>query len=346
MPNATSKCAAKPAGGWPAVIFQHGITNNRTYALAVADAYADACFIVVSMDLPLHGITDTTSPFYCTPTKPQCLGATERTFDIDIQNNTTGKAGKDGVIDPSGGLNGLTYFNFLNPLVFRDNLRQAEVDLGNLTKSAAGLAFKSTTGTTPVGVDPTQIHFLAHSIGAIVGGAHVHFSNDTRTATLANPGGPFSLMAQDSAYYSPVARALIGASAAPGSYLYNLTFRDLQAVIDAGDAYNHVKGAATMHPLLLFEVKDDQTVPNSSTNALIAAAGLTKAKAIGPNPVAPGAGAYSFFTQGYHGTLLSPSVSLAATVEMQRQAVLFGATAAQPGGPFAVVTDPTVLDLN
>jgi hypothetical protein len=39
-------------------------------------------------------------------------------------------------------------------------------------------------------------------------------------------------------------------------------------------------------------------------------------------------------------------VSLAATVEMQRQAVLFGATAAQPGGPFAVVTDPTVLDLD
>ena len=346
MPNATSKCAAKPVGGWPAVIFQHGITNNRTYALAVADAYADACFIVVSMDLPLHGITDTTSPFYCTPAKPQCLGATERTFDIDIQNNTTGKAGKDGVIDPSGGLNGLTYFNFPNPLVFRDNMRQSEVDLGNLTKSVAGLAFASTTGTTPVGVDPTQIHFLGHSIGAIVGSAHVHFSNETRTAVMASPGGPISLVAQDSAFYSPVARALIGASAAPGSYLYNLTFRDLQAVIDAGDSYNHVKGAAARHPLLMFEVKDDQTIPNSSTNALIAAAGLTKAKAIGPNPVAPGAGGYSFFTQGYHGTLLSPSVSLAATVEMQRQAVLFGATAAQPGGPFAVVTDPTVLDLN
>ncbi|MDH5277173.1 MAG: hypothetical protein OEW88_12185, partial [Gammaproteobacteria bacterium] len=111
MPNATSKCAAKPAGGWPVVIFQHGITNDRTYALPVADAYADACFVVVSMDLPLHGITNTASPLYCTPSKPQCLGATERTFDIDIQNNTTGKAGKDGLIDPPGGVNGLTYFN-------------------------------------------------------------------------------------------------------------------------------------------------------------------------------------------------------------------------------------------
>jgi pimeloyl-ACP methyl ester carboxylesterase len=344
MPNATSKCAAKPAGGWPAVVFQHGITNNRTFSLAVADAYADACFIVVSMDLPLHGITDTTSPFYCTPAKPQCLGATERTFNIDIQNNTTGKAGKDGLIDPAGGKDGLTYFNFFNPLVFRDNLRQSEVDLGNLTKSVAGLAFASTTGTTPVGVDPTQIHYLGHSIGAIVGGAHVHFSNDTRTAVLASPGGPISLVAQDSAYYGPVAKALVGASAAPGSYNYNMTFRDIQTVLDAGDSYNHVKSAAAMHPLLMFEVKDDQTIPNSSTNALIAAAGLTKAKAIGPNPV--GAGAYTLFTKGDHGTLLNPAASLAATAEMQKQAVLFGATAAQPGGPFVVITDPTVLDLN
>ncbi len=87
--------------------------------------------------------------------------------------------------------------------------------------------------------------------------------------------------------------------------------------MDSADPYNHIKDAANLHPLLLFEVKDDQTVPNSSQDALIAAAGLTKAKAIGPNPVSAGAGAYTFFTKGYHGTLLSPSVSLAATVEMQ-----------------------------
>jgi len=312
----------------------------------VADAYANACFIVVSMDLPLHGITNTASPLYCTPAKPQCLGATERTFNIDIQNNTTGAAGKDGVIDPSGGKDGLTYFNLSSPMTWRDNMRQSEVDLGNLTKSVPGLAIASPTGTTPVGVDPTQIHFLAHSIGAMVGGVHVHFSNDTRTAVLANPGGPLSLVAQDSAFYGPVAKTLIGAQAAPGSYNYNMVFRDLQAVVDAGDPYNHVKSAAEMHPLLLFEVANDQTIPNSSTNALIASAGLKKAKAIGPNPVSAGAGAYTLFTKGDHGTLLNPAASLAATTEMQKQAVLFGATAAQPGGPFVVITDPTVLDLN
>jgi hypothetical protein len=346
VPNAASTCPGKPAGGWPVVIFQHGVTNDRTYALPVADAYANACFIVVSMDLPLHGITDTASPLYCTPAKPQCLGATERTFNLDIQNNTTGAAGKDGIIDPSGGKDGLTYFNLSSPLTWRDNMRQSEVDLGNLTKSIPGLAIASATGTTPVGVDPTQIHFLSHSIGAMVGGVHVHFSNDTRTAILANPGGPVSLIAQDSGYFGPVAKKLIGASAAPGSYNYNMVFRDVQAALDSADPYNHVKSAAQMHPVLLFEVKGDQTIPNSSTDALIAAAGLTKAKTIGPNAVAAGAGRYTLFTQGYHGTLLSPSVSAAATVEMQKQAVLFGASASAPGGPFVTLTNPAVLDLN
>jgi hypothetical protein len=274
------------------------------------------------------------------------LGAKERTFDIDIQNNTTGAAGKDGIIDASGGKNGLTYFNFPSPLTFRDNVRQGEVDLGNLTKSIPGLAIASATGTTPVGVDPTQIHYLGHSQGAIVGGVHVHFSNDTRTAVLANPGGPISLVAQDSAFYGPVAQSLVGAQAAPGSYNYNMVFRDIQAVLDSADPYNHVKSAAQMHPMLLFEVQNDQTIPNSSTNALISAAGLKKAKAIGPNPVSAGAGAYTLFTKGVHSTLLDPTASLAATAEMQKQAVLFGFTAAQPGGPFVVLTDPTVLDLN
>ncbi|HET7202097.1 MAG TPA: hypothetical protein VFI92_01900, partial [Steroidobacteraceae bacterium] len=140
IPNSTACPTGKPTNGWPVVIFQHGITASRTNALLIADTYARACIAVAAIDLPWHGITDTASPFYCTPAKPQCLGATERTFDIDILNNDTGASGPDGKIDPSGGPNGLTYFNLFNPLVFRDNLRQSSVDVGNLTKSITGLA--------------------------------------------------------------------------------------------------------------------------------------------------------------------------------------------------------------
>ncbi len=66
-------------------------------------------------------------------------------------NNTTGAAGPDGQIDPSGGVNGLTSINFFSPLVFRDNLRQSSVDMGQLTKSITGLPSPPRTGLVPVG---------------------------------------------------------------------------------------------------------------------------------------------------------------------------------------------------
>ena len=65
---------------------QHGIGGNRTKALAIADSYADACFVVAAIDLPLHGITNTTSPLY--------QAANERTFNVDLVNNTDGRAAR------------------------------------------------------------------------------------------------------------------------------------------------------------------------------------------------------------------------------------------------------------
>jgi len=344
IPNAASCPTGKPTAGWPVVIFQHGVTSKRTDALAIADAYAKACIAVAAIDLPLHGITDTTSPFYCTPSKPQCLGSTERTFDLDIMNNTTGAAGPDGLIDPSGGLNGLSYFNLSSPLVFRDNLRQSAVDVGNLTKSITGLAIAAPTGAVPVGIDATQVHFTAHSLGAMAAAAHVKFSSAVRTATLANPGGPISLVAQDeTGKYGLVAKQLVSARAPAYTYNYFMVFRDVQAVVDAGDPYNHIKGAAARHPVLIFEVLGDNSITNAATDSLIAAAGLEKVTTLGPNPVGPGA--YTVFSQGSHTSLLD-WVTPAATLEMQMQAAYFAATAVAPGGPFVTLTNPAVLDLN
>ena len=69
------------------VIFQHGITRNRTDMLAIAGALAQAGFAVVAIDAPLHGMTDKTSPFY----RNQLIGSGapslvvgERTFDLDL----------------------------------------------------------------------------------------------------------------------------------------------------------------------------------------------------------------------------------------------------------------------
>ncbi len=51
-------------------------------------------------------------------------------------------------------------------------------------------------------------------------------------------------------------------------------------------------------------------------------------------------------SKGSHGAMFDPASPPAVIAEMQRQTVLFGTSAVQPGGPFVVLTDPTVLDLN
>ena len=94
---------------------------------------------------------------------------------------------------------------------------------------------------------------------------------------------------------------------------------------------------------MLFKVVGDGVVPNSATDRLIVAGGLTKYSS-GTHPVAPGTGAYVTFTNGSHGTLFDPTASPAATVEMQREAILFTATSVAPGGPFLTITDTSVIE--
>ncbi len=79
VPNANSAGGGvKPASGkWPALIFEHGITRNRTDMLAVADSFADSGFVVVAIDLPLHGLTDPTSPLYASGANPLYAGLSE-----------------------------------------------------------------------------------------------------------------------------------------------------------------------------------------------------------------------------------------------------------------------------
>src|SRR3546814_5246271 len=97
VPNAASG-RVKPANGWPLVIFQHGITRNRTDGLAISATLASQGFAMVSIDQPLHGITpqDTSlAPFRVNNTPFFAAGARERTFDVDFVDNATGAPGSE-----------------------------------------------------------------------------------------------------------------------------------------------------------------------------------------------------------------------------------------------------------
>ncbi len=327
----------KPDAGYPVVIFQHGITRDRTDALAVAGAFASAGYVVASIDLPLHGVTSTTSPLY--------QATNEQTFNLDLIVNASGASGPDGVIDPTG-----THFiNLPFPLASRDNLRQGAVNLMALTRALPTLDLDGDPDT--VDVDATRIAFVGHSLGAITGISYawaLPAAPLLRSAAFANPGGGLAELLRDSPTFGPRINAALGAQGLlPGTTVYAQYFRDVQNIVDAGDPLNYFAALVAQRPIYLNQVVGDgamalpdQVVPNSATARLIAAAGAgaTPFPRVVPGTPANGRG-YVNLTAGDHGSILSPAASPGATVEMQTEIVTFTASPANT----IVVTNPAVV---
>jgi pimeloyl-ACP methyl ester carboxylesterase len=344
VPNAASGHATAPAAGWPVVIFQHGITRNREDMFAVADAFAQGGFVVVAIDLPLHGITNTHDPLYASVANPlyanpllPTSGSIERTFDLDVINNATGAAGPDGVIDPSGS----HFINLASLLTSRDNLREGVADLISFAHALPSL-------NVPGGIDATSIHYVGHSLGGIEGATYLGVVPGALvgSATLGMPGGGLTRLLLDSPSFAPQINAGLAAQGlTPGTTLYAQFFRDSQTVVDAGDPINYFALAPAQHPIHVIQViggdamasggtfPPDQVVPNSATARLIAVGGLTQVHPPGVAGATP-LEVYVNFTAGSHGSLLDPTCGVPAggtpeplcamaTVEMQTEAVAF-----------------------
>ena len=193
VPNAASG-RTKPASGWPVVIFNHGITRNRTDALAVGATLASQGFAVVAIDQPLHGVGPT-SPFYVenTPFGPI---AQERTFDVDYVNNSTGAAGPDGVIDTSGAHT----INLSSLLTSRDNLRQAIADLFVLTATIPRMDLNNDGSPD---LDGSKISFVGQSLGSIVGIPFIAIEPNVNVAFTSVPGGGIARLLDGSADLRP-----------------------------------------------------------------------------------------------------------------------------------------------
>jgi pimeloyl-ACP methyl ester carboxylesterase len=342
-----------PVGGWAVVIFQHGITRDRSDVLFVADRLAAAGFVVLSMDLPLHGI-DTGSIF-----SPLFLGylsggLRERTFGLDLVDNMTGAPSPDGIADPSG----QNFLNLANLLNSRENLRQAVSDLFNL---------RAAIGTFTVGgdsLDTTNVHFLGHSLGGIVGTPFGALDDGLATAVYSAIGGGIPYLLDESVAFGPTLRAgLAAVGVQPGTPDYSGFLFAAQTVVDSGDPINYTgelnaTGIPLMHNLVIGGGPGgglpDQTIPNfvpgrplGGSEPLIEALGLPRVTA-----TTNGSGVVRFI-EGHHGTVLTPQdplnpdpFELAATVEMQTQIAGFFASYVLSGGTQTTitVTDASVID--
>ncbi|MGB8635361.1 MAG: hypothetical protein WCD66_05375 [Rhodanobacteraceae bacterium] len=331
----------RPAGGWPVVIFQHGITRNRTDMLAVAQTYASLGYAVVAMDLPLHGV-DSSNPFYIGNT-PFAAAAQERTFNLDVMNNDTGAPGPDGKVDPSGS----HFINLQSLLTSRDNLREGVADLVELEHSIGSMALPDKPGTA---FNASDISYTGQSLGSIVGTVFMAVDPNVQTAVLNVPGGGIARLLDASVSIGPQIHAgLAQAGVEQGTPAYDQFMLAAQTAVDSSDPINFAR-FTTGKNLLLQEVvgsdssPSDQVIPNSvpgaplsGTEPLIAALGLTAIDS--STQSAAGVRAATRFTSGEHGSLLSPAADPAVTAEMQGEmASLIGS-----GGKAVQVANPAVL---
>jgi hypothetical protein len=212
-----------PQGGWPLVIFQHGINGQKEQVAAVAGALTAAGFAVVAIDLPLHGA-------------------------LAIPGHN------------SGTLWGQDFIALGAPLAARSNIQQAAFNLNRLELIAAtpsfGAAF-STQGFAPLGStapDPTvKPKYLSLSLGSIVGAYYLAGNttlapgpglppytqaslNSDMRGLLNVAGGRIAYLLRDSVSFGPsIDAGLAAVGIAKGTPDYNQFFLLTQSVLDPVD---------------------------------------------------------------------------------------------------------------
>lgn len=340
---------AKPGSGWPVVMFQHAITRNRSDMLALAETLANAGFAVVAIDLPLHGLL---------PGSGLYSSGIERTFDLDLTDNTTSAAGADGLTDTSG-----THFiNLGNLQVTRDNLRQGIADQFALFNALSTMDYDSGGAD----LDNDRIYFLGHSLGGIVGALFAALEPNVRDIVLAMHGGGIAKLLDGSATFGPaIAAGLANVGVIKGSADYESFMGAAQTLIDSGDPINYTQASnptrdtASGRGVLMFEIVGDggsnlpdQVIPNNVTT--LAPAGTVPAPLSGTDPLAAYLGLTPTntstsgtdlkhivrFTAGDHASILNPAANATVTTVMQSAIATFFAT----DGGTLTISDPSVVE--
>jgi hypothetical protein len=349
--------ATKPVAGWPVLIYQHGITEDRGTLALIADAAAAAGFFIVGIDLPLHGIMPSDPLYALSPTNPAnaALPAPfrvgEPTFNVDYVNNTTTAPGPDGVPDSSG----QHFINLASLLTARDNVRQGAANLIALTRAAPTLDLDGNPAT--VDIDVTRMHFLGWSLGGIIGSAYMGTPGATniQTVSLFAAGCGIMETLRQSPGYSPVLNnGLAAAGFPPGTSIYWEFVHAAQAVVESGDGCNYAANWIAK-PTLMQMIQGtpgdatrppDRAVPNSSTLRLANLLGLPTITATLTD--AAGARALTRLTEGGHGTIALPASgtaqnpgpeTLASYIEVRTELASFLGS----GGLQITIANPTIL---
>ncbi len=319
----------KPTEGWPVIIYVHGITTDRSTSLPMANALAFACiardesgaptglsgapcFATIAIDQPLHGVAPAAGPeglegsivpgLYSVRdpenTVPTNIGGgpttdtlRERHFDLtaDAATNPVPMVYTDGSED---GISGSLFINLTSFTTSRDNLRQMAVDLLNLNASLDSIDLDD--DGTANDLDPANVYFIGHSLGAINGLPFVAINNSPQVqagaftsqpkvkaaAGLMTGGGIPRILANSQSFAPSVLGGLAAASDSltQGNSGLEAYLGVLQGVLDSADLMNFAASLSDANAstgILLTEVIGDGTVENPADQTIPNAADLS-----------------------------------------------------------------------
>lgn len=279
--------ASQPGAGWPVVIIQHGFTSERTGNLINGSKVADlTCSVVIAMDLPHHGIaanssrlglgvdyveTGSESSYPWAYAKSVAVAAAEAAVadesNPDALTDTildslaerhenlyltsTGAVAPMDFDNATGG-SGSLWIRLDNFQRTRDNMRQGVMDLLNLNATLGAI---DVDGNDSADLDTTNVTYIGHSLGGIIGTTFVAINNlsvngyananlnQIDRAVLATPGGHLTKLIENSVALSgQVLAGLEGSSPllVQGNSSLESYMKVLQATIDSADPMNFI----------------------------------------------------------------------------------------------------------
>ena len=289
--------ANQPADGWPVIIYQHAVTQDRSAILPLATAAglscADPgngfdCFVTIGVDQPLHGIFERGGAVGLSPISDQAGAsddATERHFGFAANDDLQAVPAAELATPESGGL----FLNFTNYANTRDNMRQGTLDLLNINASLQ--AIEDAIGSCAscpqdLNIDRSRVYFLSHSISGMGGAAFTPVNNAAASdnanlnpilaSNLFNTGGQLTRLLENSQSLAP--QLLPGLEEASDGLLaqgrteLNIYFNVFQGLLDSADPVAYASFYRDSDTLLTEIVgvdgdpdrPTDNTIPNAA----------------------------------------------------------------------------------
>jgi hypothetical protein len=263
-----------PAGGYPAVIVQHGLDGSREFMMAIANTFTKNGWLVAAIDSVTFGAR-----------APEASNTVDTANDFASAGSTY--SGPDGFADTENGSTDL-FGNLESILAIRDQFREAGFDTAQVVKLLRSNPDLSPldTGSGAPQIDPARVAYVGDSLGAMEG--TIAASIEPRVAAWflnVNSGSIFP----DLVPHSPSIAPLLSEAAA---FNFGLTgdvyswshplLQLLENIMEPGDpiTYVHylsypqaVAGISTARNAVQTEVIWDEIVTDEGSEAMARAGG-------------------------------------------------------------------------